>query len=214
MQVRAFIGGPTGSVGYLVYDHGGGSALVIDTPMGTSKKYLAALKSFNVTLRMVVNTHGHWDQIAENATLTEATGAELCAHSWDSARLADPRLTMEDDMKLQIIPSRAGHPLHDGEELMLGELKLEVIHTPGHSPGSICLYEKTGGALFTGDTLLRLGVGRTDIAGGSRVRLTESLGKLAALPDKTRVYPSHGLPTTIGAERWLLDLAMAEQTQL
>ena len=210
MQVRAFIGGPTGSVGYLVYDQAGGSALIVDAPLGMCKKYVSALKSFEVTLRMVVNTHGHWDQIADNAALIEATGAELCAHSWDATRMSEPRLTMEEGMKLQITPSKAQHPLQDGEELELGEMKFEVIHTPGHSPGSICLYEPNSGTLFSGDTLLRLGVGRTDLPGSNALRLSESLRRLALLPDDTRVYPSHGLPTTILAERWLLDIALAE----
>ncbi|MEO6457676.1 MAG: MBL fold metallo-hydrolase [Chloroflexia bacterium] len=210
MQIRAFVGGPTGSVGYLVYDHAGGSALIVDAPLGMRKKYMGALKKFEVTLRMIVNTHGHWDQIADNAALIEATGAELCAHSWDATRLSDPRLTMEEGMKLQITPSRAQHPLHDGEELALGDMKFEVMHTPGHSPGSICLYERSSGTLFSGDTLLRLGVGRTDLPGGNAARLSESLRRLALLPDDTRVYPSHGLPTTILAERWLLNLAVTE----
>lgn len=210
MQIRAFVGGPTGSIGYLVYDHTGGSALIVDAPLGMCKKYIGALKTFEVTLRMVVNTHGHWDQIADNAALTEATGAELCAHSWDATRMSEPRLTMEEGMKLQITPSRAQHPVHDGEQLEVGALRFEVMHTPGHSPGSICLYERGSGALFSGDTLLRMGVGRTDLPGGNATRLSESLRTLALLPDNTRVYPSHGLPTTVMAERWLLDLALAE----
>ncbi len=212
MHVRAFVGGPTSVVGYLVYDNPGGSALIVDAPLGMTKKYVSALKTFDVSLLSVVNTHGHWDQIADNAALTEATGAELCAHSWDATRMSEPRLTMEEGMKLNIAPSRAQHYLHDGEELHLGEMKFEVLHTPGHSPGSICLFERKSGTLFSGDTLLRLGVGRTDLPGGSATRLNESLRRLALLPDETRVYPSHGLPTTIVSERWLLDLAMAEMS--
>ncbi len=94
--------------------------------------------------------------------------------------------------------------------LEVGTLSFEVMHTPGHTPGSICLYEAQAGALFTGDTLFRIGIGRTDHPGGNKMQLGESLKKLAALPDKTKVYPGHGLPTTIGDERWLIELAITE----
>ena len=210
MHVRAFIGGPTSVVGYLIWDKPGGYALIVDAPLGTTAKYVGAIKSIGLELRAIVNTHGHWDQIADNAALAGATGAELCAHVWDATRMSDPRLTMEEGLKLNIVPSRAQHSLHDGEELQIGDMKFEVMHTPGHSPGSICLYDSDSGTLFSGDTLMRLGVGRTDLPGGSASRLAESLRRLALLPDSTRIYPSHGLPTTIISERWLLDLAAAE----
>jgi len=210
VNIRAFVGGPTSTVGYLIYDDPGGSAMIVDAPLGMTRKYVEALKSLGLTLQSVINTHGHWDQIADNAALAAATGAELWAHSWDATRMSEPRLTMEEGTKLNIVPSRASRYVHDGEEIPLGNLKLEVMHTPGHSPGSICLFEGENGSLFSGDTLLRAGVGRTDLPGGNSMRLNESLRRLAMLPDATRVYPSHGLPTTINSERWLLDLAAAE----
>src|SRR5207237_1160590 len=97
---------------------------------------------------------------------------------------------------------------YDGEVLEVGEMQFSVLHTPGHSPGSICLYNDEAAALFTGDTLYRHGVGRTDFPGGNSSQLEKSLQRLAELPDTTRVYPGHGLSTTIREERWLLELAL------
>jgi hydroxyacylglutathione hydrolase len=207
MQVKAFLGGPFAAVGYLAYDRPGGKAAMIDAPVGTTKRFVKELSTQQVAPLFLINTHGHWEQTADNVGLTEATGAELLAHPWDMARLADPTLTMEDGRGPKVLPSRADRNVHDDEVLEVGDLRLEVWHTPGHSPGSICIYEREAGVLFSGDTLYRRGVGRTDLPGSSLKALSESLLRLAQLPDETWVYPAHGLPTKIGAERWLLDLA-------
>jgi glyoxylase-like metal-dependent hydrolase (beta-lactamase superfamily II) len=159
----------------------------------------------------IVNTHGHWDHTADNVALVKATGATLCAHSWDATRLANPGLATEDEPALPVPPSRADLSLQDGAVLEAGECRFEVIHTPGHTPGSICVYERSSHVLFTGDTLYRQGVGRTDFAGGDKRALARSLLRLAELPDNTRVYAGHGLSTTIGEERWLLALAAAQE---
>lgn len=210
MVVRAVIGGPTQSTGYLVFDREGGSGAIIDAPLGSTARFGQLIKNNGLTVLYLINTHGHWDQIADNVALVKATGATLCGHSWDAARLSDPTLTMEEGLKLPIQGSRAERSLHDGDELQVGDVTLLVIHTPGHSPGSLCLYVEAAGALFSGDTLLRTGTGRTDIPGGNPQHLNRSLARLAALPDKTMVYPARGLPTSIGTERWLLELAASD----
>lgn len=207
MFIKAFGGGPLDTSAYIVYDEVGGTGAIIDTPLGTARHMLQFAREVGIKVAYIVNTHGHWDNIAENVTLTEATGAQLCAHSWDSARLADPSLTSDEELARKVRPSRADHYLGNGELLQIGKTELEVWHTPGHSPGSVCLVSHEGGAVFTGDTLQCLKVGRTDHPGGSKAHLTESLLRLATLPDSTRVYPAHGLPTTIRSERWLLELA-------
>ena len=209
MHIKAVVGGPLSTVGYLVFDRVGGSAAIIDTPLGSTKRFLALLEAQQLKLQYVINTHGHWDQIADNAPLLKATGASLCAHSWDSARMSDPRLTMEPGRELAIVPSFANRSLHDKDVVEVGEIELEVWHTPGHSPGSICLL-RDDTALFSGDTLLRMGVGKTDIPGGNADHLSASLRRISSLPDNVLVYPSHGIPTIIRDERWLLQLAAAE----
>jgi len=205
--ISAFVGGPLETMGYLVYDEPGGCALIVDAPLGSTKRFTQAIEGKQLKLLYIVNTHGHWDHIADNVPLARATGASLCAHSWDATRLANPGLATEDEPAPKVPPSRADHNLQDGEVLELGKYGFEVLHTPGHTPGSICLYESSAGALFSGDTLYRMGVARTDFPGGNANQLRKSLMRLAELPDKTRVYPGHGLSTTIGDERWLLELA-------
>ncbi len=213
MPVKAFVGGPLGATAYLVYDHAAGVGAIVDAPLGVSRQLLQFVAQERLNIIYVVNTHGHWDHIAENNTLTSATGAALCAHVWDATRMAHPELGAEEpDLYLaSVVPgSKAGLYLHDGELLQVGELLLEVLHTPGHTPGSICLYVEHEAALFTGDTLLVMQVGSTNLPGGNPAHLGESLAKLARLPDRTRVYPGRGLPTSIKLERWLLELASAE----
>jgi hydroxyacylglutathione hydrolase len=208
MHVQAIVGGPLETVGYLVYDRPGGSALIVDTPLASTARYIKTLASEKLELLYVVNTHGHWDHIADNVALTKATGAVLCAHSWDATRLANPTLATEGELALPVPPSKADRNLQDSDILEVGAVQFKVFHTPGHSPGSVCLYDSEVGVVFTGDTLYRHGVGRTNFPGGNAAQLAKSLQRLAELPNHTRVYPGHGLSTTIGEERWLLELAV------
>ncbi len=209
MKIEAVLGAARSAVGYLVYDRAGGSALIVDAPLGTKALYLKAVKAAGVTVDIIVSTHGHWDQIADNYALAEAIAAPLCAHVWDAPRLADPSLGTEDpDVKIPPLKGRrADRFLHDGEELQIGEMCFTVMHTPGHTPGSICLHEAEAKALFSGDILVWHGIGRTDFPGGNSQQLQLSLVRLAQLPDDTRIFPGHGHPSTLHEERWLLDLA-------
>jgi hydroxyacylglutathione hydrolase len=205
--VRAFAGGPLATIGYLAYDRAGGAAAIIDAPLGTTKRIMEVIAAAEVKVLYLITTHGHWDHIADNVALLEATGATLCAHTWDATRMANPHLASEDEFTLPVPPSRPDHYVSDGEVLPLGECNLVVMHTPGHTPGSICIHDTEASVVFTGDTLYRMGVGRTDFPGANPQHLNKSLLRLAALPDKTRVYPGHGSPTTIKEERWLLELS-------
>ncbi len=210
MIVRSFGGGPFGTSGYLLYDKEGGSAAVIDTPLGCTKGILRKAGEAGVKVLYVINTHGHWDSIADNVRLCEVTRAELLAHSWDSTRMAEPRLTSDEEIAKLIKPSRADRYIGEGDVIEVGDVKLQVWHTPGHSPGSLCLYNEEAGVIFTGDTLHQLGSGRTDIPGGSKQHMTRSLMRLSALPDATKVFPGHGLSTTIKAQRWIFSLVAEE----
>ncbi|MDQ3929018.1 MAG: MBL fold metallo-hydrolase [Chloroflexota bacterium] len=209
MIVRSFGGGPFDTTAYLVYDHRGGTGVIIDAPLGSTRRIVQVAEEARVRIALVINTHGHWEQIADNVALCEATGAQLCVHFWDAIRLADPSLTSDEELASKIKPSRADRNLGDGEILEIGDLTFEVWHTPGHTPGSICLYEQAHSSIFTGDTLLKMHIGRTDGAGGNKIAMQKTIERLAQLPDDTKVYPGHGLATTIKAERWLLDIATA-----
>jgi glyoxylase-like metal-dependent hydrolase (beta-lactamase superfamily II) len=208
MHIRAFQAGPLNTIGYLAYGTEGGQAIMIDAPPGCAARVKRSLQAASLELLYVVDTHGHWDHVADNVALAEGTGAKICAHTWDATRLANPTLATEGERPYPVQPSRADISAQDGGVLEVGGLNFEVLHTPGHTPGSICLYEAAVGALFSGDTLQRGRTGRTDFAGGDARRLSESLGRLAGLPDVVRVFPGHGAPTTIGEERWLLELAI------
>lgn len=214
MKVEAVIGAARGAVGYLVIDQPGGSALIVDAPLGSTSHYLNAIAQSGLTVEYIVSTHGHWDQIADNASLTAAVGAPLCAHSWDAARLSNPSLGTED---IDVAPPKvrgrqADRFLREGEELQVGEMSFAVWHTPGHTPGSLSLYEPRLGALFSGDILVWHGVGRFDFPGGNERQLYESLARLAHLPDSTVIFPGHGTITLMRDERWLLDLAKLSTT--
>ena len=209
MHVEAVYRGARMAVGYVAYERAGGEALIIDAPLASATAYVDVLTRARLKAKYVVNTHGHWDLIADNVAVIAATGALLCAHAWDSARLANPAIGVEDleEKVPPVKPSRPDQYLHDGEVLDVDNLHFEIIATPGHTPGSICVYEPTARALFAGDLVGKQWVGNTDFPGGNAQALQESLVKIADLPDNTQVFPAHGLATTIGEVRWLLDLA-------
>jgi hydroxyacylglutathione hydrolase len=211
VYVEAIYRGARMVVGYVAYDRAGGEALIVDAPLSSVAAYLEILTRHSLKAKYIVNTHGHWDMIADNVALVEATGALLCAHAWDNARLADPRIGVEslDEKVPPIQPSRPDQYLHDGEILEVDDLRFEIVTTPGHTPGSICVYEPTAHALFAGDLIGKQTVGNSDFPGGNPQALQASLLKISELPNNTRVFPAHGLATTIGEVRWLLDLAKA-----
>lgn len=215
MKVAAVVGAVRSAVGYLVYEDAGGPAIIIDTPYKTATLFLQAIEKAGVTVELVINTHGHWDQIADNKAVCEATGAPLCAHVWDATRIADPRLGTE--RKDEHVPALQGKSidryLHDNEEIQVGGLKFQALHTPGHTPGSICLYEAARHALFVGDLMTRGSVSRTDFVGANARQLSESLLRISHLPDVTLIYPGHGIGSSLQKERWLLELANVSSTQ-
>ncbi len=209
MKIDTVVGAARGAMGYMAYDHAGGSAIIVDAPYGTAATFRKAAAHANVEVLNIVSTHGHWDQIAENAQLAEVFSAPVSAHSWDSGRLSNPAISTE-KVEEKVPPVRGKSlDLHLGEDQLLnvGDLTFKILHTPGHTPGSICLYEAKAGVLFTGDLLMQQEVGRADYPGGNQGKLMQSLARIATLPDATKVFPAHGLPTTLGKERWLLELA-------
>lgn len=160
-------------------------ALVID-PAPAVQRILSAADQEQLKIDKIVNTHGHGDHTAGNTELKQLTKAPVFIHSLDADRYPQADVLLKDDKSLQ-----------------LGEIVFEIIHTPGHTPGGICLYAL--GNLFTGDTLFVGDSGRTDLAGGHRATLGASIRRLMQLPDETVVWPGHDYgPTpssTIGWEK-------------
>ena len=184
---------------YIVGCEQSGRAIVID-PGGDGERILALLQKHQLDCRWIINTHGHFDHIGGNRELQEATGAELMIHPADRPLLQQAGAHAA-VFGLQVTSSpEPTRELNDGDQLLLGELSLTVIHTPGHSPGGICLH--LGDWLFVGDALFAGSIGRTDLPGGDQPLLVRSIKeKLLCLNDETRVYPGHGPATTIGREK-------------
>lgn len=186
------------SICYLVYDEAAGEGIVVD-PGGDTTPLLGELKRRNLKLKYILNTHGHIDHIAANAYLISATGAPLGLHPDDRDLLAQGGGAGWFD--LACVPSpQPTLDLVDGLILEVGTLHLQVLHTPGHTPGSICLYIPEDNTLLTGDTLFKGSVGRTDLPGGNARALTASLRRLITLPPQTTLYPGHGPASTLEIE--------------
>jgi glyoxylase-like metal-dependent hydrolase (beta-lactamase superfamily II) len=172
-------------------------AIVID-PGGNPEPILPDIGDRQ--LLYVVNTHGHYDHIAANNELKAHYDSKLVVSKEDHQMILNPQLNLSVMVDAPFISVAPDQLLNDGDTLQIADHVLQVIATPGHTPGSICLL--VGDRLFSGDTLFRFSVGRTDLPGGSDTALRESvLNRLYVLPDETRVYPGHGEKTTIGEEK-------------
>ena len=189
---------------YVIADRASGEGAVID-PGGDPEQIVEAAQAFQI--RYVINTHAHFDHTMGNKAVIDALAGrqerapELVAHPQAGLLLAgDGGASL---FGLRMTPSpRPDRLVSDGDLLSLGSLSLQVLHTPGHSAGSISLYCASEGIVFVGDVLFRRGVGRADLPGGNWQVLIESIrDRLFTLPDETVVYPGHGPPTTIGEER-------------
>ena len=176
---------------------------VIIDPGGHPERILAEVDSHSLTVKYVLNTHGHFDHTDANGPIVEATGAPLAIHPEDL-----PLLEASGGAAWFGMSAAASPPpdleLHDGDELEFGQHRLSVLHTPGHTPGHVCFHVSDEGVLFDGDVLFYRGIGRTDLPGGNHQQLLDSIARvLFALPDETVVYSGHGPATTIGEEKRL-----------
>jgi glyoxylase-like metal-dependent hydrolase (beta-lactamase superfamily II) len=170
---------------------------VID-PGGDENDILMALAKHKLTVKYLLNTHGHFDHVGGNRGMKEATGAELLIHALDA-----PMLTQRSPMGFGMGTGGSPAPdrtIADGDTITFGDITLTVLHTPGHSPGSVSFF--TDNAVFVGDTLFAGSVGRTDFPGGSFETLKNSIhNKLFTLGDQVVVYPGHMGITKIGMEK-------------
>jgi glyoxylase-like metal-dependent hydrolase (beta-lactamase superfamily II) len=188
---------------YLVACEKTANAMVIDPGFEETKaeRILEEIHSRGLKVKHLVNTHGHLDHISGNGILKQATGAAILIHENDAQMLTDRRKNLSNMSGLNVVSPPADRLLHDGDIIRIGLLELRVIHTPGHSSGSISLYCESEGIVFTGDTLFARSIGRTDLPGSSPDEIGRSLAKLMTLPESTIVYPGHGERTTIGTEK-------------
>jgi hydroxyacylglutathione hydrolase len=195
--------GPLATNLHVLADPRSREAIAIDTATPSLAWIADELKERDWTLKLVVSTHGHWDHIGDNAAVAEHTGADIAVHPLDRERLTHPGSA---SAPFEILPSVPAVDLAEGGEVRFGALRLHILHTPGHTEGSVCLYDPDEGLLFSGDTLFAGGWGRVDLPGGSADSMVESLGRLLTLDDSVSVFPGHGVETTIGRERPWLEL--------
>jgi glyoxylase-like metal-dependent hydrolase (beta-lactamase superfamily II) len=188
MLIRMVTVGMLSTNCFIAGDTKTGEAIIIDPGLGhasEAKNILQEIQRHKLKIKFIVNTHGHPDHISGNKMIKEATGAPILIHESDATRLQNPT---------------ADKTLREGDLIEFGDVRLRVLHTPGHSEGSIALLNAEN--VFVGDTLFAGSIGRYDLPGGSLKELMNSIKKkLLTLPDYMKVYPGHGEVTTIGEER-------------
>jgi hydroxyacylglutathione hydrolase len=150
-------------------------------------------------VKYIVNTHGHPDHTAGNGLLKDATGAPIVIHELDAPKLTDSSKNLSLLFGLRVTSPPADQTLKEGDIIQAGKVQLKVLHTPGHSKGSISLLGDN--VVFTGDTLFAGSIGRYDFPDASYKEIMNSLKRLATLPDHLKVYPGHGPTSTIGHEK-------------
>ena len=200
MILKTLALGMFGANCYIVGSESTKEAIIID-PGEEPDVILSTIEEEGLTVPLIVATHAHFDHIGALGEVKEATGADFALHPDDTdllkARMSRSGSWFGGSAQPPLTPDRL---LREGDSIDLGEVHLSVLHTPGHSPGGICLLGH--GMVFCGDTLFNLGIGRSDTMGGNFYELMDSIhSKLMTLPDETVVFPGHGPRTTIGNER-------------
>lgn len=201
MILERLVVGPLGVNCYILGDDATREAFVID-PGGNARDILNALQQHHLKVSAVVNTHAHFDHVVALDEIRAATDAPFMIHVDEADMLAKAQASAALFGLAIPLQKPADRLLHEGDELNAGKISLKVLHTPGHTPGGICLLN--GKNLFVGDTLFQGSIGRTDFPGGDYGTLMRSIrDKLFPLPDDTVVYPGHGPSTTLREEKAL-----------
>ncbi|MDA3898534.1 MAG: MBL fold metallo-hydrolase [Desulfobacteraceae bacterium] len=203
MKIKAIYLPQMANFCYMIGDEATQTCAVID-PAFDPQKILNIVNDAGYTITHVINTHGHSDHTSGNAAIIEATGAQLCIHKSDSEQVTRLLTRVLSRFMGGKGSPKASRILEDNDIITLGETELKVLHTPGHTPGSICIYAE--GHVFTGDTLFVQAVGRTDLPGGSSKQLLTSVHeKIYTLPEDTKVWPGHDYgpspSSTVAAEK-------------
>src|SRR3954453_2253946 len=205
MKLLQRVIGPVSTNLYVLGDEASGEAVAIDTATPCVEGLTATLAERGWRLQLIVSTHRHWDHIGDNAPVSEATGAQIAAHYLDRHGLEHPTTHMAPFL---VPPSVPAVDLAEGSRIRFGAIDLEVVHTPGHTEGSVCLLAADERLLFTADTLFAGSWGRTDLPGGSDEAMVDSPTRLSTMATDLRVLPGHGRPSTLETERpWLEQVA-------
>lgn len=192
--------GPLDTNSYVVFDSEGGEGILIDAG-GDSSKILSVIARHGVRITGIYLTHGHFDHILAVNDLKQELNCGFYIHERDQEILFQAHLDAERLLGLSIPkPPPPDGRIKEGDVIHVGDLRLKVLHTPGHTPGSICFV--TEGCVFTGDTLFAGSIGRTDLVGGDLEELISSIqNKLFILPDDYVIYPGHGPSSLLRVEK-------------
>ena len=201
MKMYMNTGGMVATNGYLVVDQTTGLAVVVDAPHKTLAPLLTIARRNNWKIIHLLLTHGHWDHIGDHELVTnEHREATVLIHKLDEPKLERP-ISIFMPLTYLIPPRKADGYLEDGQIIHVGNLQLQVLHTPGHSPGHVALYCASENVLLAGDLLFAGSVGRVDLPDSDPSAMKDSLRRVMLLPDQTAVRSGHGPATTIGAEK-------------
>jgi glyoxylase-like metal-dependent hydrolase (beta-lactamase superfamily II) len=205
MELLHRVVGPIATNVWVLGDERSREAVAIDTATPSVGWLTKALEARGWLLRFVISTHRHWDHIGDNAAVIAATAATLAVHEADRHGLERPEPLWA---PFDVPPSVPALDLAEGSEIRFGGIRLEVLHTPGHTEGSVCLLAPHERLLLSGDTLFRGGWGRVDLPGGDEGAMVESLSRLASLPGDLRLLPGHGAESALEREQaWLQQVA-------
>ncbi|MBM4285492.1 MAG: MBL fold metallo-hydrolase [Deltaproteobacteria bacterium] len=186
---------------YIIGDGQTREAVVID-PGGDEDEILHTLRFHNLTLKYIIDTHGHFDHVDANQPLKEATGAQIAIHTADAHMLNKPSMEALFFTGNRVRTSEADILLQEGDVISFGAINLKVLHTPGHTPGGISLVMEGQPVVYVGDTLFYGSIGRTDFPGGDfNTLITGVRQKIFTLGDHYTVYPGHGPATSVGQEK-------------
>jgi glyoxylase-like metal-dependent hydrolase (beta-lactamase superfamily II) len=196
-MLKTFTVGPMEANCYILYSPDKREGLIID-PGAEGARLIKFIQEKKISIRYIINTHGHPDHIGANRKVKEHTSAPILIHQRDA-----PMLTKSESILTLIFPLEYSSPpadtlIKDGDLIECAGMRLKVLHTPGHTPGGISLL--TDDSIFTGDTLFAGSVGRFDLPGGSQEVLLNSIRKILSLGENLTIYPGHGPSTSVGEE--------------
>jgi len=202
MLIGAIPSGPLETNAYVIGCENSHLAAIIDPAPASSSLIIKYLTDHQLTPKSIILTHSHWDHIADVAEVKRHFAIPVLIHKGDAKNLQMPG---SDGLPcwIAIEGVKPDLFLSEGDKIEIGDLRLKVIHTPGHTPGCICLYEEAHRVLISGDTLFKGTIGNISFPTSLPKLIWQSLDKLAKLPGDTVVYPGHGEKTTIASESWL-----------
>jgi len=196
MQIERYVGGILDTNAYLLSE--GSNHILIDAPQGANDW----LQERAITLSALWLTHTHFDHVLDVAAIQRQHQCPVLCHALGEAMLADPSILRQFGFDLDFDAARADRLIDEGETLDFAGRNFELLFVPGHSPDSLCFYQREEAQLFGGDVLFAGGVGRADLPGGDWDQLVTGIRqKIFSLPDEVRVWPGHGPATTVGAEK-------------